>query len=94
MEALPDVLIDRGSDPAEAVARSERLHALALGVLVLPAEQRAALVLRELEGLSYEQIAQALPRPTDIAQNFASPTRSNVMNEMLPRSAGPPQGGP
>jgi RNA polymerase sigma-70 factor, ECF subfamily len=29
-------------------------------VLVLPAGQRAALVLRELEGLSYEQIAQAL----------------------------------
>ena len=37
-----------------------RLHALARGVLTLPAEQRAALVLRELEGLSYEQIAQAL----------------------------------
>jgi RNA polymerase sigma-70 factor (ECF subfamily) len=60
MEALPEVLIDRGSDPAEALAQSERLHALARGVLALPAEQRAALVLRELEGLSYEQIAQAL----------------------------------
>lgn len=60
MEALPDVLLDRDSDPAEAVAQSERLHALARGVLTLPAEQRAALVLRELEGLSYEQIAQAL----------------------------------
>ena len=60
MEALPDVLIDRDSDPAAAVAQSERLHALAREVLALPAEQRAALVLRELEGLSYEQIAEAL----------------------------------
>jgi RNA polymerase sigma-70 factor (ECF subfamily) len=60
MAALPEVLIDRDSDPAEALARSERLDALVRGVLVLPAEQRAALVLRELEGLSYEQIAQAL----------------------------------
>jgi len=60
MEALPDVLIDRDSDPAEAVAQSERLHALARGMLMLPAEQRAALILRELEGLSYEQIAHAL----------------------------------
>jgi RNA polymerase sigma-70 factor, ECF subfamily len=60
MEALPDVLIDRDSDPAEALVQSERLHALARAVLALPAEQRAALVLRELEGLSYEQIAQAL----------------------------------
>jgi len=59
-EALPDVLIDRDSDPAEVVAQSERLHALARGMLLLPAEQRAALILRELEGLSYEQIAQAL----------------------------------
>ena len=61
VQPLPDVmLIDRDSDPAEALAQSERLHALARHVLTLPAEQRAALVLRELEGLSYEQIAQTL----------------------------------
>lgn len=60
MEPLPDVLIDRDSDPAEALAQSERLDALVRGVLALPAEQRAALVLRELEGLSYEQIAEVV----------------------------------
>ena len=60
MEALPDVLIDRDSDPAEALERSERLLALVRGLLELSAEQRAALVLRELEGLSYEEIAQVL----------------------------------
>ena len=60
MEALPDVLIDRDSDPPEALERSERLRALVRGLLELPAEQRAALVLRELEGLSYEEIAQVL----------------------------------
>ena len=60
MEALPEVLIDRDSDPPEALESSERLHALAQGLLELSAEQRAALVLRELEGLSYEEIAQVL----------------------------------
>jgi RNA polymerase sigma-70 factor (ECF subfamily) len=60
IEPLPEVLIDRDSDPAEALAQSERLDALARGVLALPAEQRAALVLRELEGLSYEQIAEVV----------------------------------
>jgi len=60
MEALPDVLMNRDGDPPEALERSERLHALAHGLLELSAEQRAALVLRELEGLSYEEIAQVL----------------------------------
>jgi RNA polymerase sigma-70 factor, ECF subfamily len=59
VQPLLDVM-DSDSDPAEALAQSERLHALARNVLALPAEQRAALVLRELEGLSYEQIARAL----------------------------------
>lgn len=59
-EALPDVLIDRRSDTLEALERSERLHELVRGLLDLSAEQRAALVLRELEGLSYEEIADVL----------------------------------
>jgi DNA-directed RNA polymerase specialized sigma24 family protein len=50
VESLPEVLIDRGGDPAEALAQGERLDAVARGVLALPAEQRAALVLREQEG--------------------------------------------
>ena len=59
-EVPPDVLIDRDSDPPEALERSERLHSLARGLLQLSAELRAALVLRELEGMSYEEIGQVL----------------------------------
>ncbi len=60
LEPLPEVLVDRGSDTLDALERSERLHALVRGVLELSAGQRAALVLREFEGLSYEEIAQVL----------------------------------
>lgn len=49
-----------GADPNETAQRQARLQALIAAMLELPAEQRAALVLRELEGLSYEEIANVL----------------------------------
>jgi RNA polymerase sigma-70 factor (ECF subfamily) len=46
--------------PAEEAEVRERLAALVAAIVALPGEQRAALVLRELEGLSYEEIATVL----------------------------------
>ncbi|MHB1810088.1 MAG: RNA polymerase sigma factor [Solirubrobacteraceae bacterium] len=46
--------------PAEEVQRRERFAAIAREIAILPPEQRAALVLREFEGLSYEEVAQVL----------------------------------
>lgn len=48
------------ADPAETLERRERLRAVTKGLLMLAPEQRALLVLRELEGLSYAQIAEVL----------------------------------
>jgi len=48
------------ADPAETLERRERLRAVTEGLLMLAPEQRALLVLRELEGLSYAQIAEVL----------------------------------
>ncbi len=53
---LPD-RSDRGQDPAMLLERKD-LHALLYRVLsALPAPQRELIVLRDLEGLSYQQIA-------------------------------------
>ncbi len=49
-----------GSDPAEITEQRERFAAVARRVASLPPEQRAALVLRDFEGLSYEEVAAAL----------------------------------
>jgi RNA polymerase sigma factor (sigma-70 family) len=46
--------------PAEALERSERLRATVEALRGLPERQRAALVLRELEGRSHEEIAETL----------------------------------
>lgn len=59
-EEIDERVIDLGSDPAELAEQHDRLVRTAGAVLRLPPEQRAPLVLRELEGLSYEDIAEAL----------------------------------
>lgn len=57
---LDEEQVGAGGDPSETVQRHTRLRAMVAAMLELPAEQRAALVLRELEGLSYDEIANVL----------------------------------
>ncbi len=59
-EELAEPMLDTGGDPAEVAERRDRWHAVSEAVGALPREQRAALVLREFEGLSYAEIAQVL----------------------------------
>ena len=47
-------------DPVELAQQREEMGALTASIGRLPAEQRAALVLREFEGLSYDEIADVL----------------------------------
>lgn len=49
-----------GPGPAERAQASEGMHALTAAIGSLTPEQRAPLVLRELEGLSYEEIGEVL----------------------------------
>ncbi len=57
---LEDDEIDAGVDTAETAEGRERLRAVTRAIAALPAGQRAALVLREFEGLSYDEIADVL----------------------------------
>ena len=47
-------------DPQQAVEATEMRRLIQEGMAGLPAEQRTALVLREIEGLSYKEIARAM----------------------------------
>lgn len=47
-------------EPAEIVAQREQLRAVTRAIAELPADQRAVLVLREFEGLSYNELADVL----------------------------------
>lgn len=60
LAAGPAAELAAGPDPAHAAEQHERLRAITIAIAALPGEQRAALVLREFEGLSYEEVAAVL----------------------------------
>jgi RNA polymerase sigma-70 factor (ECF subfamily) len=51
---------DARADPQEVLSEAERREALRLSLRMLPEKERAALVLRDLEGLSTEEVARIL----------------------------------
>ena len=61
-EANP-ALVNGGESPEEYVKRQEMAHVIQAGIETLPPDQRITLVLRDVQGLSYQEIAQA----TDVA---------------------------
>jgi RNA polymerase sigma factor (sigma-70 family) len=57
---LDPELLNAAGDPAEAASQRERLRHLLADLDRLPERQRGALVMRELAGLGFEQIGEAL----------------------------------
>jgi RNA polymerase sigma-70 factor (ECF subfamily) len=65
--AVPFVALDddydapaAGADPQEQLQTRQRLHALVAALGRLPADQREIVLLREVEGMSYDEISSAL----------------------------------
>jgi len=64
LDALPDAeVVDTGARPEADMERQERVQLVHRALGLLPDEQRSILVLRELEGFDYGQIAEALSLP-------------------------------
>jgi len=59
-EAREEIGAHPGDDPGRALQAREAGEAIRMALEELPAPQRAALLLREVEGLSYQQIAEVL----------------------------------
>jgi RNA polymerase sigma-70 factor (ECF subfamily) len=64
--------------PEVAVERQERASQVKQAVLALPPGCRAALILREYEGLSYQEIADALGLPIGTVMSRLSYARSQL----------------
>lgn len=74
---------DRDSDPHLLLERSERGKALARGLEKLPDWQRQALVLRELSGLSYQEIAGELDIDLGTVKSRIARARLNLRKILL-----------
>jgi RNA polymerase sigma-70 factor (ECF subfamily) len=73
-----DRLPAAGGDPHESLAEEERRHVLALSLRMLPEKERAALVLRDLEGLSTEETAEILGSSEATVRSQVSKARVKV----------------
>lgn len=60
MEPLPDAAAAAGAAPAEALERAEETDLVARALEALDPEPRAALALRHVQGLTMDELAQAL----------------------------------
>lgn len=76
--------------PSDALARKELRQALSDGLAQLSAEHRGVLVLRELEDLSYEEIAEVLkiPKGTVMSRLFHARRRLRAVFEQSPQHQG------
>src|ERR1017187_6220836 len=61
VDEIPE-LVDTGADPQQSATRAERQRTLRMSLRFLSEKERAAMVLRDLEGLSTGEVARASGR--------------------------------
>ena len=75
-------LADGQVDPVAEVERSEVEIALHRAIAELDEDRRIVVVLRDLEGLSYEEIAQALKLPVGTVRSRLHRARSDLKDKL------------
>ncbi|MEZ5122304.1 MAG: sigma-70 family RNA polymerase sigma factor [Solirubrobacterales bacterium] len=78
---LPTDAVDRGATGrslSEQVAGREQLRQVIADIQDLPDQQRSALIIRELEGISYEELAEALDTTVPAIKSLLVRARMNL----------------
>jgi RNA polymerase sigma-70 factor (ECF subfamily) len=83
--AIDDLPLESDSEPPEErVVRKERADWVRQAVMALPPASRAVLVLREYEGLSYNEIAAALSIPIGTVMSRLNYARQQLRKALAP----------
>ena len=88
---LPAALIATADEPEPLALRAELVEALQDALLRLPPEQRLALVLSDVQGLAYDEIAQVMQTSLGTVKSRISRARGHMRDllraseELLPR---------
>ena len=80
-----------GEDPAASFGRRERLRELVADIQGLPAQQRSALVISELDGLTYAELAEALDTTVPAVKSLLVRARMNLAAAAQAREPAPDQ---
>ncbi|NOT29045.1 MAG: RNA polymerase sigma factor [Planctomycetes bacterium] len=99
VQRLPEdggLLIDPGETPPETLTRTEARVQLERLLACLSHEHRTVLVLRELEGLSYREIADTLALPEGTVMSRLARAREQLihLSSLRPRADARPAGRP
>jgi RNA polymerase sigma factor (sigma-70 family) len=78
------------AEPAQALGRRETLRALLADLAELPTQQREALLMRELEGLSHESVATQLGVTPEATRMLVVRARENLVKSVAARDASCP----
>jgi RNA polymerase sigma-70 factor (ECF subfamily) len=91
LDALTDVLKDSAiqlADPTEGherrMEREQLQEAMARAVATVPEKYRLSLVLRDIEGMAYEEIAQVLGIPGGTVRSRINRARSMLKRKLQP----------
>ncbi len=79
---LESVAVSGGDEPDDAATRSDVQRRITRAIASLPAEQRVVVVLRDLQGLSYEEIAAALRIPAGTVRSRLSRGREALRKHL------------
>jgi RNA polymerase sigma-70 factor (ECF subfamily) len=71
-------IVEAGADPQLSAVEAERRRVLQMSLRMLPEKERSALVLRDLEGLSTEEVARALGSSEATVRSQISKARVKV----------------
>ena len=83
----PDELLPGGIDPVAAAEQREDLRRLVADLHALPDAQRSALIIRELEGLSYDDLATTLGVTVPAVKSLLVRARSGLAEAAEARDA-------
>jgi RNA polymerase sigma-70 factor (ECF subfamily) len=83
--AVPAALIDERWDPESAALRAELVEAIQLALLELHPDQRMALVLRDVQGLAYEEIAAITQSSLGTVKSRISRARAHMRDLLRAR---------
>jgi RNA polymerase sigma-70 factor (ECF subfamily) len=86
LENLVHQLSDRGERPSQAASRQQAAAALRVGLASLPADQRCAMELRYLDGITENEIAAKMGRTRDAVHGLVKRARS-TMRDLLGHSS-------